>query len=91
MCRGHPKLITIINKPSGSVNIRILRFRRGGSLIIDYRLKCHFSVGNKSGRGVVLPQSYSPPTRFPRSPMMVLIKWRRLGRAAGPSALHTTR
>ena len=50
-----PKLITIINKPSESVNIRILTLRIGGIPFIDYRLKCHFSVGDKNDRGMMLP------------------------------------
>ena len=58
------KLITIINKTSESVNIRILTLRRGGILNIDYRIKCHFSVSYKNDRGVMLPQPHSAPTRF---------------------------
>ena len=50
-----PKLITIINMASESVNIRILTLRIGGIPFIDYRLKCHFSVGDKNDRGVMLP------------------------------------
>ena len=91
MCRGHPKMITIINKPSESVNIQISMLRRGVSPIIDYRVKCHFSVGDKNDRKVMLTQPYSLPTRLPISPMIVLIKWRCLGRAAGTSALYMTR
>ena len=64
MCRGHPKLITIINKPSESVNIQMSMLRRGVSPIIDYRIKCHFSVIDKNDSGVVLLQPYTPPTRF---------------------------
>ena len=64
MCRGHPKLITIINKPSESVNIQISMLRRGVSPIIDYRIKCHFSVIDKNDSGVVFLQPYTPPTRF---------------------------
>jgi len=59
-----PKLITIINKTSESVNIRILTLRRGGIPFIDYRIKCHFSVGDKNDRGVMFPQPHSAPTRF---------------------------
>ena len=49
------KLITIINRTSESVNIRILTLRIGGIPFIDYRLKCHFSVGDKNDRGVMFP------------------------------------
>ena len=64
MRRGHPKLITITNKPSESVNIQISMLRRGVSPIIDYRIKCHFSVIDKNDSGVVFLQPYTPPTRF---------------------------
>ena len=88
MCRGHPKLINIINKPSESVETCILTFKIGGGLIIDHHLTCHFSVIDKNDRGVVLLQPYSPPTRFEISPMIVLKGWPCLGVTDATLALY---